>query len=106
MSVTYCGTHYQTIALAALTYAELALPDLTVIDADEDPAVVADSLESHWFGEATRAGEFLLPDEDGETVQIERWRGLCRGAIVARIEAHREGRRARGADVVCAEAQP
>ena len=99
MSTTYAGTHYDTITLAALAFAASALPDLSVIGSTEEPRAVAQDLEAYCHSEAAQSGTVETPDG----VTYAYWRALCRGAIAARIVAHREGRRVCGADV---EVQP
>ena len=103
--ITYAGTGYATIRLAALGYAAAVLPDLSVIGAEESPAAIARDLEAYYYSELVQAGDLELPtDDDEQPVNGALWRALCRGAIVARIVAHREDRRAAGIDV--AEVQP
>ena len=91
MSATYAGTHYRTIPLAALSYAVDALPDISVIDPTEDPTSIGSDLEACCYDEASQAGCYEVPTgDDGEQVDRTEWRGLCRGAIAARIVAWRE----------------
>ena len=95
MSVTYAGTIYETISLAALGFAHAALPDPSVLDASEMAGAVAHDLEAYCYRQAAQAGQTETPDG----VTPDYWRALCRGAIAAVVVAYREGRRAYGRDV-------
>lgn len=81
---TFAGSHYPSVAAAARAWAETALSDVSVIDADEPSDLVASELEAHWWREATKIGEGA-PEATGE----DHWRSECRAALRTRIDAYR-----------------
>lgn len=89
------GTDYATLPIAALAYAQAALPDPTVVEPHERPSAAAEDLEAYYYCQEVQAGVYEVPD----SVEVDRWRKLCRLAIAAVIYAHREGRRVTGRDV-------
>jgi len=82
--IQFAGSWYLTIARAAAAWAETALPDTSVVGADEEPATVAQTLEAFWWGEALKIGE-AQPEGASE----DAWRANCRAALVSRIERAR-----------------
>lgn len=80
----FAGSHYPTVAQAARAWAETALPDVSVLDADESADLVASELEAFWWGEAQKIGEGA---PEGPTEQ--EWRNECRAALRARVDAYR-----------------
>ena len=85
MNIAFAGSWYQTIGAAARAWAATALPDLSVVGADEDPATVAEALEAFWWTEAQKIGE-----GQPEGVREDTWRADCRHALVQRIETSRK----------------
>lgn len=84
------GSLFSSLRDAAAAWAAAALPDVSVLNADEQPATVARDLEAFWWGEAQKIDGGTPDDVDEET-----WREACRAALVDRIErALRENRRA------------
>ena len=82
IQTTFTGSHYPTVAQAARAWAETALPDVSVIDAEEPSDLVAAKLEACWWSEAQKIGEGA-PDGPSE------WREECRAALRVRIDAYR-----------------
>ena len=69
--ITYAGTGYATIRLAALGYAAAVLPDLSVIGADESPAAIARDLEAYYYSELVQAGDRADLDLGDVAVAVE-----------------------------------
>lgn len=83
--IQFAGSWYQGLGAATAAWAETALPDVSVVGADEDPGVVAEQLEGFWWGEAQKIGEGAP-----ENVNEEEWRRGCRSKLVERIERSRK----------------
>jgi hypothetical protein len=81
---TFADSHYPSVTSAARAWAETALPDVSVLGADEDASTVATNLEAFWWREAQKIGEGA-PEDVGE----DHWRAECRAALRARIDAYR-----------------
>lgn len=82
MSTTWNGTHYLTDTKAALGWAAAALPDPSVIGREEDARVAAENLEAYCYREAAKLPESDVATVDGEPMDEDTWRSLCRAALV------------------------
>lgn len=83
--VQFAGSWYNTVGEAARAWAETALPDVTVIGADENAADAAQALEAFWWAEALKVEAEPQP----EGTDAELWRRCCRAALIDRIEDSR-----------------
>jgi hypothetical protein len=76
----FADSHHSSVTAAARTFAECALPDVSVLGADEPSDIVASELEAHCWKQ-----EKDVPEDVGE----DHWRAECRAALRARIDAYR-----------------
>ena len=83
--IKFSGSFYQGMTTASQAWADCALPDPSVIGADEDPGVAAQELEAFWWREAEKIGEGA-PDD----VNVDSWRAHCRLELVKKIEHARK----------------
>ncbi len=85
--IQFAGSHYHTLCLAARAWAETALPDPSVIGAEEDSFEAAEGLESYCWDEGQRIGAGAP-----EGVKENDWREACVTVLSERIEEHRSAR--------------
>lgn len=71
MATWYRGTRHPTILLAARAWARDAAPDGSVFAVGDFPSSEARALRIFWDREA--GSSIDLPEEDGETVDEDRW---------------------------------
>jgi hypothetical protein len=85
-AMLYRGSSFKTLIGCARTFACGALPDPSVIHADQDAAVFAKEREEDEYENAVQADCFEVPSERGmPVVDVETWRHLCREALENRV---------------------
>lgn len=84
MTIKFADSLHSTLSAAANAWAQTALPDASVLGAEEDAVKVATDLEAHWWLEG-QYGDTFRPDD----VSAGEWRTACRAALRTRIDAER-----------------